>query len=533
MNPPRSSEVFARAGRLALVACAAVLLQFHARQILTASVLYDDAFIASVAKNVALGLGYGTSYNGFDRFDPEISTGPAIVLPAAALMRLLGNGYWVPNLAITLAIWLSLGLLLWRFRRDVPDLPRAVPGITVLVGMIFFATNEFGLLGDLPAALLAGASFATFAGASRVGAAPAGRARGFLAGALFGAAIYAKLTVALVLPAIAAITLYDVLISRSVSAGLGAPLKRTGWFVAGLLLPACLWQVYQLSAVSWSANAWMAVKAREVAFLAGSQSLSGIGQLRGAPSWFGQVSSNVTGNLVAFSSYFGPLWVLLPGLAGLAVAATAKGRSSSVNRLAALLSCAVVLHLAWWLVISPTGWYRHLLPGLMYTIMLAAVLLGAAARTAPRRSLVGAAGCCLTVALVLPAWYPKAGDFARVFTTDVSRDPRLEALLQTRDTVDALSRDPSVLLLGCGWWVARDLEYVLTASNNFRDCFRLTPEDTAGKRLLLVRNEIFNRPVHEPLARYQRSCDGAVVYRREPFVISECPGLPTPGPDRP
>jgi hypothetical protein len=85
--------------------------------------------------------------------------------------------------------------------------------------------------------------------------------------------------------------------------------------------------------------------------------------------------------------------------------------------------------------------------------------------------------------------------------------------------------------MGCGWWVARDLEYVLPGVNNFRDCFRLTPADTAGKRLLLVRNEIFNRPVHEPLARYQRTCDRAVVYRREPFVISECEGVPAP--DRP
>lgn len=527
-SPPRGSELFARAGRLALVACAAVLLQFHARQIVTASVLYDDAFIASVAKNVALGLGYGTSYNGFDLFDPEISTGPVIVLPAALMMRALGNAYWVPNLAITLAIWLSLGLLLWRFRRDVPGLPRAVPGITVLVGIIFFATNEFGLLGDLPAALLVGVSFAMYAGAP-----PAGRARGVMAGAMFGAAIYAKLTVALALPAIAAITLHDVLSSHRVSAGRAAPFKRTGWFLAGLLLPACLWQVYQLSAVSWSASAWMAVKAREVAFLAGSQSLSGIGHLRGAASWLGQVSANVPGNLGALSSYFGSLWVLLPGLAGLAVAATARGRSSSVNRMASLLGCAVVFHLAWWLVVSPTGWYRHLLPGIVYAIMLAAVLLGAAAAISPRRALAGAAGCLLSIALLLPAWYPQAGDFARVFTPDVSREPRLEALLKTRDTVDTLSRDPSVLLMGCGWWVARDLEYVLPASNNFRDCFRLTPADTSGKRLLLVRNEIFNRPVHEPLARYQRNCDRAVVYRREPFVISECSGLPTPDPDRP
>ena len=80
--------------------------------------------------------------------------------------------------------------------------------------------------------------------------------------------------------------------------------------------------------------------------------------------------------------------------------------------------------------------------------------------------------------------------------------------------------------MGCGWWVPRDLEYVLPGVNNFQDCFRLRPEDMASKRILLVRNEFYNWDRQPILDRYRQACDARIVYRREPFVISECPGLP-------
>jgi hypothetical protein len=135
-------------------------------------------------------------------------------------------------------------------------------------------------------------------------------------------------------------------------------------------------------------------------------------------------------------------------------------------------------------------------------------------------------GYCLTVALIMPAWYPRSGDFARVFRWDFDRDPRLSALLQTRDEVMRLQQNESAILVGCGWWVPRDLEYVLPGVNNFRDCFRLRPEDVASKRILLVRNEFYNWDNQAILDRYRDACDARPVYKLDPFVVSECPGLP-------
>jgi len=501
----------------------ALLLQFHVRQIITSSVLYDDAFIATAAKNVAMGAGYASSYHGIDTFDPEISTGPVIVLPTALLISLLGNRYWVPGLAITIAIWATLALLIRRLRRMCGRWQPLAVAVTA-GGLIVFGTNEFGLLGELPAVFLAASAFTLLADESR-----SDSGGGFGAGVALGLAIYAKLTVAFALPA----TLLMPWLMPATERARGGDrswARRLGWCCAGLALPVVAWQVYQLAALGWSGDAWAGVKTRQLAFLMGTQSLSGVGHMQDAPSVVALLRRNVSSNAAALTGYFGGWWRLLPALAAVALAlrvtVTSPVVPAAARRASWMLLAAISLHLAWWLLVSPTGWYRHLLPAIIYVAVLGGML---AATVMPVSRLAGAAcvlGCCLTVALVMPAWYPKSGDFPRVFRWDVRRDPRLAALLQTRDEVIRLQQDESTILAGCGWWVPRDLEYVLPGVDNFRDCFRLRPEDTASTRVLLVRNEFYNWDRQPVLDRYRDACDARPVYRLDPFVISECPGLP-------
>ena len=73
----------------------------------------DDAAISLAAKSLAQGDGYSLPLNfrgesGNFPMDAGISSGPTVVLPAAASIRLFGAQPWAPTLASAL---LSLGLL--------------------------------------------------------------------------------------------------------------------------------------------------------------------------------------------------------------------------------------------------------------------------------------------------------------------------------------------------------------------------------------------------------------------------------------
>src|SRR5689334_4859689 len=128
---------------------------FHICQIVTRSIYYDDAFIAGAAKNLAFGYGYTSSYPRLLPFDPEITTGPVVILPAALLIRLFGNQYWIPNLAITLCIWSTLGTLLLLLKQRVVGKPKFFMTVALIgMALLALATEEFGLLGEVPASLL-------------------------------------------------------------------------------------------------------------------------------------------------------------------------------------------------------------------------------------------------------------------------------------------------------------------------------------------------------------------------------------------
>jgi hypothetical protein len=59
--------------------------------------------VVAVAKNLAWGFGYSTSLGLSDakfalvRFDVHITTGPPIILPVSAVIRIFGNRFWVPG----------------------------------------------------------------------------------------------------------------------------------------------------------------------------------------------------------------------------------------------------------------------------------------------------------------------------------------------------------------------------------------------------------------------------------------------------
>jgi len=83
------------------------------------------------------------------------------------------------------------------------------------------------------------------------------------------------------------------------------------------------------------------------------------------------------------------------------------------------------------------------------------------------------------------------------------------------------------VFVGYGWWVTRDLEYLLPTAKNFRDVLRLKPSEVENKKIVLVRSEFFNWEESQDEDEYRATCERNVLLRQLPFVISLCRSLPS------
>jgi hypothetical protein len=101
----------------------------------------DDAMFATVVKNFLRGEGWATNYGEKIPFNPDLTAGPALLLPAAPLMALFGNQSWVPAISGALVnISLSL-LILYQFYRRARFRPAVF--LAFLLSLSLFAVNDF------------------------------------------------------------------------------------------------------------------------------------------------------------------------------------------------------------------------------------------------------------------------------------------------------------------------------------------------------------------------------------------------------
>lgn len=101
----------------------------------------DDAMFATVVKNFLRGEGWATNYGEQILFNPDLTAGPALLLPAAPLMAIFGNQPWVPAMTGTLVnITLTLIILCQLYNRS-PGRPTAL--LAFLLSLSFFAVNDF------------------------------------------------------------------------------------------------------------------------------------------------------------------------------------------------------------------------------------------------------------------------------------------------------------------------------------------------------------------------------------------------------
>jgi hypothetical protein len=489
----------------------------------------DDAFIANVAKSLAAGLGYSSSYYGIHPFHVEITTGPLLILPAAALIRIFGNQYWVPNLAYSLCVAACLFVLFGTARRWLTLRELAVFAFVIAYGLVTFMTREFALLGEVPAGLLVAAAALLMTDerhrTSRVG----------LAGLFFGIALSTKTFSLISLPAFVIWLLWRV------------PTRRwtlTGTFVAGILVAPAMMSVWKLVSL-WGSSSAAAIAGQGelIDAFSANATLSGVGTLRAMlhrPEIVGDIAVR---NWGVFFNLWGE-WRFLLAATAVTIALVWIGRTSRVKgsrtlvAAADVLLAAAALHALWWFLLAPQGWPRHLLPVALYWLAALATLAAVSAR----RSSWLAAAVLVVFAYAIPdptrpptppslrfihvSGGPAAEAAREIRQGHFDRSPRLEALLETSAFVRQLQADPAVMLLGCGWSHNGPIDFLLPGTSNFDDCLPLTPSRVKDRRLVLVRDDFFNREGSTTLSEFSQSCDQKVLLRRAPFVVSECSSLP-------
>lgn len=124
----------------------------------------DDAYFAVVAKNLANGLGYSSSFFGstsytLQPFDTGISAGPTIILPASVVIKLFGNTYWAPGLT-NVILWsltlVAVGVYIKKYLNG-PRYKFALFTFSFLFLCIslmsYHYEHWYALLGEIPAAL--------------------------------------------------------------------------------------------------------------------------------------------------------------------------------------------------------------------------------------------------------------------------------------------------------------------------------------------------------------------------------------------
>jgi hypothetical protein len=148
------------------------LLAFTAFIFVTLGMVYargvccgDDGYYAHIAKNLADGLGYATTLSpsqphySVTLFEPDVGSGPTIILPTAIIIKLVGNTYWAPGVTEVL-LWSSLLLcIVFVLNKMIKD----KIGLTIATVVFLFFSYTFmayhfeqwyALLGEIPAVLL-------------------------------------------------------------------------------------------------------------------------------------------------------------------------------------------------------------------------------------------------------------------------------------------------------------------------------------------------------------------------------------------
>lgn len=415
---------------------------------------FDPAYHATVAKNFATGYGWASSYDRPFPFNPDVTTGPAMLLPAAAMIALTGNALWVPGLSAALLHLAFYALILLRLRPYFESAKQhylAVMALTLFFG-VYAHTWWLSLTADFLVCL--GLWLASL---YIVMPDPKRRSRHlFYGGVALGYAVLAK---ALAAFGVAGLLLYMLLARRA---------AREYWSVLlGMLLLVVPWTLYQtvsLSGLDKSALLERSAYAREF-FMTQGTGLSELAATASVPALLGENLLRNGGFLIdnLKSRYGIPVIFTIAAMCGLFLGTLRllRRRETPMQELLLALGLIASGQLLWYLLLSLSWNSKYALaPVVLGGVMLCITL---AARPA--------IWALMAILVLSPLWLPvPTRDYVWTLASFGAREnDYMRDMRTTRDyLIHHAGQRP---LAGCGWVFAPwEFEYAMPGHQHFRDC---------------------------------------------------------------
>ncbi len=461
----RSGPIFSH---IASALAAALILVSAAVVAVRTEIGYDEGYHLQIPLSLVTHGQYASTRDGGGVFDPYVSPGPTVMLPAAASFSLFGTGL-VQARVVMLIYFAAFLALVWLVSK------RLFGGIVAPLAIVVAAcapsafVHGATVLGEVPAlAFLMGAVLAL------------SQRRFRMAGMLLGLAALTKFVFFLALVPVALLAAIEM---ASVPHGLrsraGKPYLVTG---ALAFVPAILWEAVQLGVLGLPA--YFENKYLFVSFLMGN---SGAGQLA-------QGASHLAARMATLNESFGRQGLLVLAAAaaavGLGVAEQRARRERDSDRAArsaaTFLLFYVITHMVWWLLSPNMGFWRYAFPGYAAAApFVAGAFVWFAHTRQPAAILAASVGAALLAACLIA----RPGIREYRYVASASSGNKLAVQRATAAYVRAHSRLGA--LFACwGWWQAPEIQFL--AREGFYDITRgtsrrfLNREAAAGRRTMVI-----------------------------------------------
>ncbi|WP_317932086.1 hypothetical protein [Halioxenophilus sp. WMMB6] len=422
--------------------------------------LYDEAFNASVAKNIANGIGIATSYHTIEPLNPRLSTGLPALLPSALAIYFLGPQTWIPAIATLVLNLALLGILLQLVHKNNDAEPTIVFTLSILLFAFWYEPSLWRtIMGEISVVLFITLSVVLLY-SDRLNS----RTKGAAAGLCAGLAVLTKTLALVPISGFLCFFLLDVLSSQPKKSIRAAPLLP---FLLTFLAVLTVWKLYtQMVFGHLSVSELLAHQNKSKIFF--NYYGSGLGPFTDAVNKFDYILENASVNLGYISDHFRTYSIhpyallvlfitfVIIGCATLVLSFRSKQHNSGLALMAAGFA-----HLTWNIFIANgyIGITRYLFFGVFFLFVGTMFIL--------RDTRVKALPLIVISALLsLSIWSPNHAQqrFLSSLANSFSRDANLTAQF-IRNSNTALP------LVGCGWDTPRLIEYVLPDALNFRDCY--------------------------------------------------------------